>query len=213
MSCAPHKPTANTVPPDEAVPGTHPEPPADLNQRSLPILSTRAEWFRIHQSRYTALFFGRTRRYRFDAPASEFGVLYAGSDEQCAFVETFGHSLDIRVVTMDELRQRELSQLTTNRPLRLVDFTGSGLARLGTDNRLCTGDYHLAQRWALALWRHPDQPDGLKYRSRLDPARQCVALFDRAHDAITASSLGPLADPRHRSLLASLLDTYGIGLV
>jgi hypothetical protein len=213
MSCAPHKPTANTVPPDEAVPGTHPEPPADLDQRSLPILSTRADWFRIHQSRYAALFFGRTRRYRFDAPAGEFAVLYAGSDEQCAFVETFGHSLDIRVVTMDELRQRDLSQLTVNRPLRVVDLTSSGLARLGADNRLCTGDYRLAQRWALALWRHPDQPDGLMYRSRLDPARQCVALFDRAQDAITASSLGPLADSRHHSLLASLLDTYGIGLV
>jgi hypothetical protein len=87
------------------------------------------------------------------------------------------------------------------------------LARLGADNRLCTGDYLLAQRWALALWQHPEEPDGLYYRSRLDPARQCVAIFGRAQEAITTSSLGSLADSHHRSLLASLLDTYGIGLL
>ncbi len=213
MSYAPHNRMANTVLRDEIMPGAHPEPPADLDQRSLPILSTEADWFRIHQSRYAAIFFGRTRRYRFDAPAGEFGVLYAGSDEQCAFVETFGHSLDIRVVTMDELKQRDLTRLTANRSLRVVDLTSSGLARLGADNRVCTGDYHLAQRWALALWRHPDQPDGLMYRSRLDPARQCIALFDRVQDALIASSRGTLADPLHRPLLASLLDMYGIGLV
>jgi len=201
------------VPPDESPPGIHPEPPADLDRRLLPILSTDARWFRIHQSRYAALFFGRTGRYRFDAPADEYGVLYAGSDEHCAFVETFGHSPNIRIVTMDDVKQRDLSLLTVNRPLRLVDLTSSGLARLGADNRLCTGDYHLAQRWALALWRHPDQPDGLVYRSRLDPARRSVAIFDRARDALTVSSLGTLADSRHRSLLASLLDAYGIGLI
>lgn len=151
--------------------------------------------------------------YRFGAPAGEFGVLYAGNDEYCAFVETFGHSLDVRVATRDDLKQRALSCLTVNRPLRLVDLTGSGLARLGADNRLCTGDYLLAQRWARALWQHPEQPDGLYYRSRLDPARRCVAIFDRAEAAISASSLGALSDSRHRRLLASLLDTYGIGLL
>jgi len=173
---------ANTVPPEETPPGRHPEPPADLNQRSLPIIAVHAPWFRIHQSNYAPLFFGRTGRYRVDAPDGEFGVLYAGHDEQCAFVETFGHSLDMRVVTMDELKRRDLARLVVNRPLRLVDLTGAGLARLGADNRLCTGDYLLAQRWALALWRH-------------------------------AESLGGLADARHRRLFASLLDTYGIGVL
>jgi hypothetical protein len=201
------------VQPEEAPPGRHPEPPADLDRRSLPIIATHSPWFRIHQSRYAPLFFGRTGRYRFDAPVAEFGVLYAGNDAYCAFIETFGHSLDIRVVPMDELKRRELSRLTANRSLRLVDLTGAGLARLGADNRLCTGDYLLAQRWARAFWRHPDQPDGLLYRSRLDPARQCVAIFDRAQAIFAASSLGILADSLHRPLLASLLDTYGIGLL
>lgn len=209
----PRKPTANLVPLEVTPLGAHPEPPADLDRRTLPITLLHAPLFRIHQSRYAALFFGKTGRYRFDAPNGRYGVLYAGSDEHCAFVETFGHSLDRRLVTMDELKSRDLSLLTANRALRLVDLTGSGLARIGADNRVCTGDYRLAQRWAFALWRHPDQPDGLVYRSRLDPARQCVAAFDRAQHVFTASSLGTLAEPRHRLLLASLLDAYRIGLV
>lgn len=208
----PCEPTVNTALPEVIAPGKHPEPPADLDERPLPMILTDRSWFRIHQSRYSPLFFGRTGRYRFDAPAGEFGVLYAGKDEHCAFVETFGHSLDIRVVTMDELRRCERSRLTVNRPLRLVGLTGAGLARLGADNRLCTGDYLLAQRWACALWRHAEAPDGLYYRSRLDPARQCGAIFDRAEAVFTASSLGTLTDLHHRPLLASLLDTYGIGL-
>lgn len=209
----PHRRIGSMAPPEHEAPGQHPEPAADLDQRTLPILPAPTRWFRVHQSRYAALFFGRTGRYRFDAPAGEYGVLYAGNDEACAFVETFGHSPDLRVITMDELRQRDLSLLTVNRPLRLVDLTGFGLARIGADNRLCTGDYRVAQRWALALWRHPDRPDGLVYRSRLDPVRQCIAVFDRAGAVFTASSLGTLADPRHRRLLASLLDLYGIGLL
>jgi hypothetical protein len=34
------------------------------------------------------------------------------------------------------------------------------------------------------LWRHPDQPDGVLYRSRLDPDVKCVALYDRARSKI-----------------------------
>jgi hypothetical protein len=55
--------------------------------------------------------------------------------------------------------------------------------------------------------------DGIFYRSRLDPSRQCVAIFDRAADALTTTVLGSLADPPHVHLLASLLDMYGIGLL
>jgi hypothetical protein len=103
-------------------------------------------WFRVYSLRYAPLFFGRTGRYRFDAPRGEYGVLYAGNDIVCAFVETFGHSLDIRTVTMEDVRLRGVVEITVSRSLRLVDLTGTGLARLGADNRLCAGDYLIAQR-------------------------------------------------------------------
>jgi hypothetical protein len=184
-----------------------------LAARPLPIVTTTSGWVRVYALRHAPIFFGRTGRYRFDAPHGENGVLYAGNDIACAFVETFGHSLDIRTLTLEEVRLRGIAEIVVARPLRLADLTGNGLARIGADNRLCTADYLVAQRWSHALWHHPDVVDGIFYRSRLDPGRQCVAIFDRAADAVTASALGSLADPPHEHLLASLLDMYGIGLL
>ncbi len=140
-------------------------------------------------------------------------MLYLGTDEHVAFVETFGRDLDYRLVTRGELETRGLAQVTLRRPLKVVDLTGSGLAALGADARLCSGSHVLAQVWSAAFWSHPDQPDGVRWRSRFDPERFCVAIFDRAADAVTASALGHLAQPQHRALLGSILDTYRFGYI
>lgn len=87
------------------------------------------------------------------------------------------------------------------------------MAQIGSDSRLATESYRLSQLWALALHQHPDEPDGLLYRSRHDPSQLCAAIFDRAADALTATSLGSLADPSNAALLADLLDTYGFSLI
>ncbi len=87
-----------------------------------------------------------------------------------------------------------------SRPLRLVDLTGPALSQIGADGRLTTGRYDISQQWALALHQHPEQPDGLLYRSRHDPSQLCAAIFDRAADALTASPLGSLADPTNAAL-------------
>ena len=72
------------------------------------------------------------------------------------------------------------------------------LERLGVDARICTGPRHLAQRWSLAVWRHPVQVDGIAYGCKHDPPRVAVAVFDRCADAIRAESLGPLVLPEHK---------------
>ena len=59
----------------------------------------------------------------------------------------------------------------------------------------------------------PTSPDGLLYRSRHDPSRLCAAIFDRAEDALTATSLGSLADAHNVALLADLLDAYDYSLI
>src|SRR6478735_5682570 len=46
------------------------------------------------------LFFGRSGLNRFDAPAGEYGVLYAGESVECAFIETFGSATGIRAITL-----------------------------------------------------------------------------------------------------------------
>lgn len=95
----------------------------------------------------------------------------------------------------------------------VVDLVGAGLARIGADNRLSDGRYTTAQRWALAFHQHPNQPDGLRYRSRHDPSRIIVAMFDRVAPRLQASSLGALADPSNATILAEILDTYEFALL
>lgn len=194
-------------------PGPHPEPPDDLAQRRLPLLRAERSWLRIHRLIHAPLFFGRSGNNRFDAPAREYGVLYAASDEHCAFIETFGHATGVRFITATNVRAYGLARVEISRPLSLVDLTGAGLAHLGADERLCAGDYAVAQRWSLALWQHPARPDGLYYRSRHDPSRLCVALYDHVEGVLATTHLGGLADPARADRLADLLATYRFGLI
>jgi hypothetical protein len=201
------------VPPEVDLPEPHPKPPADLNDRSLLIRNSLGPWIRSHRRDYGAIHFGRSGSNRFDAPTGEYGVLYVAVDVQGAFVETFGRQIGRMIIAQEELEARALSSVVARRPLKLVDLVGSGLARIGADGRVATGDYSISQPWGLALYHHPEQPDGLLYRSRHDPSRVCVAIFDRVADILIATSLGSLADVTHEALLAELLNTYGISLI
>lgn len=192
----------------------HLDPPAKFAACKLPISTYQRPWFRIHQLKHGPLFFGRSGDNRFDAPAAQFGVLYVGKDERCAFIETFGHETGVRVVEQAELARRGLARVVPRRSLRLVNLAGAGLARLGADARLTTGEsYDPPHRWALAIHEHPKKPDGIVYTSRHDPSRLCAAIFDRASADLRVELLGSLADPAHTELLARLLDTYDLGLV
>jgi len=165
-------------PPNAAPPSG---PPGDLHARALHLRTTDQTWVRLHRCRAPAKHFGKARRHRFDAPNGEFGVLYAGQDEACAFIEVFGDPLDVRILSLRILEQYCVAEVRAARPLRLVDLTGPGLRQLGADARLIGGtDYEYSQRWALGLWGHPDQPDGILYRARHDPSLRAVAVLDRA---------------------------------
>jgi RES domain-containing protein len=176
-------------------------------------MSAGASWSRIYPLAYSPEYFDTSNRHRFNASAGEFGTLYAGSDDHCAFVETFGRELDLRVVAMRELALRGRSRVEIVRDVRLVDLTGPGLAQIRADGRLTTGDYAVAQRWSLAFHEHPDQPDGLIWRSRFDLSRICVAIYDRARPAIRTIPIGGLDDPRFAASLANILDEYGFALI
>jgi hypothetical protein len=196
-------------------PSEHPEPPPEISALPLPILTDQSGWCRLHRADRHPVFFGRTGDSRFDAPAGEYGVLYLGDSPHCAFAETYGRLDQARfpIVTRQHLSKRHLAYIVFQRALRLVDLTGAGLARIRADNRLCVGDYRIAQRWSQAFWNHPEQPDGLCYRSRHDPSRLCLALFDRASNAVMATDRGSLGDSSNEGLLAEILDGYGFGLI
>jgi len=179
----------------------------------LTTLHAGTSWTRIYQLTFSPEYFDTTNRHRFNAPDRQFGTLYAGSDDACALVETFGRDLDLRVVSTSDLSARGRSHVEIVRDLRVVDLTGPGLAQIRADGRLTTGDYHVAQRWSLALHEHPDRPDGLIWRSRFDPDRVCVAVYERARASVRTVPIGSLADPGFAPDLATILDRYSIALI
>lgn len=198
----------STEPPDD----THPEPPARFDDLAPLIRAIEGPLFRIHDTDYDPIYFGKAAKHRFDAPGGEFGVLYSAEDPFAAFIETFGHDTGVRVVTRAALEANPIAEIHLTRPLRVIDLAASGgLARIGADERLCAGGHALAQRWALAFCR--SGVDGVAYRCRHDPARIAVAIFETASNAVTAERLGPLSAPTREKLLGAILDTYRFGLL
>ena len=150
--------------------------------------------------------------YRFDAPDGEYGVLYAGADPHVAFIESFQIAGIHPVVTESKLKERTLSLIRIRGPVRLVNLAESGaLTRVGGDARIFTASYTMSQRWSRAIQSHSEQPDGILYRPRHDPARLAAVFFDRIAERVAAEGLGTWLD--QRVVLADVLDTYGVALL
>lgn len=199
----------------------HPPPPADLYRRKLPIVPHEQPLIRSYKlasstgKPYHPLHFGGTGGQRFDIAA---GVCYTGTSIECAFIETFGREQRTgdytNTVFVSMLLARGRAELVPAAPLRLVDLTGNGPARLGADGRLCTcDDYSIPQAWALAFHEHPQQPDGIKYNARHDLSLVAVALFRRAGPALQIRPRGAWYDRGFRAELARILDHYAMGLI
>ena len=106
-----------------------------------------------------------------------------------------------------------MARILPKRPLRLLDLSGKGLARLGADARLTTGESHGPPRsWARAIHDHPQQPDAIVYSARHDPSRRGATIFDRVAATFDVDLLGCLADPTHAQLPGRILDTYDFGI-
>ena len=197
-------------------PGEHPEPHADLAARR-PLLYELEEGtviYRIHGAGRAAIFFGRTGDNRFDAPDGTYGVLHAGEDEYCCFIETFGQVTGVPSVSGASLDQRTLAEITVAQTMTLIDLSASaGLARIGADGRLMDGSHAVAQRWSAALRKHPSHPDGILYRARHDPAKLAFAIFECSPDVFRVTSRGSLRDPGNLKLLGEILDHYQFGLI
>src|SRR5258708_17624249 len=139
-------------------PGEHPEPHADLAGRS-PVLGTLEEGtvvYRLYRADRDALHFGRTGDNRFDVPDGSFGVLYAGEDEYCSFIETCGQVTGVPSVSGAYLDQRHLAEMKFMESMKLIDLSASGgLARIGADGPPMAGSHSMGQRRAAAPRDHP----------------------------------------------------------
>jgi hypothetical protein len=187
----------------------HPPPPRNLQARPLPLIELHTRWWRSFIGGNDPLEFDYSAEHRFNAPEGEYGILYLGSDAHCVFIETFDDPACFHV-PVEKLDEQWFCMVTTSRPLRLVDLTGSGLRTIGADGRLCTGTYDITRLWGVALWHHPAQVDGLYYLSRNDPSRRNLALFDRARSVLQLNSSFRLKE--RATLLAAILNTYQLSV-
>jgi hypothetical protein len=189
-------------------------PPAHLDARDLPTQEIADAFVRIHRCRHDALYFGKNSLYRFDAPHREYGVLYMAHNLAGAFAETFGDEWDVQphfnAVPSSALASRCLSTIRLTRGMTVCDLTGEGLARIGADGRLTSGDRLVAQRWSQAIWRHPATVDGIRYRVRHDQSEIAVALFDRVSGALTVDLVGQLTGLPN---LPTVLSRYNVALI
>lgn len=173
------------------------------------VLAPGTVLWRVHSRSYGPIHFGQTPSGRFNAPAGEFGVCYAGASAQVAILEALVRNASERVVEESALQARALSSLTLAEEVRLFQFEGRGLAHLGIGaERAHAEPYEECQQLALDIWtRHPEI-DGIQYRSRWDTSEICYAIFDRARDRVgTIRGTQALSDV---AVWAPLLDPYEI---
>jgi hypothetical protein len=182
-------------------------PPAGFERAELVLVEIDpAALLRLaFRSKASHVGFRDSARYRFDAPAGEFGVLYAAFDLATAFAETVLRTAPQDVapgeeplLTYEELARRRVVQLAAvpgRRPLRLVKLYDEGLAAAKVDNRIATDDdYATTRPWAKAFHAHPARVDGIAYLSRFMGSRRSVVLFDRSDVLIRRGRVTPLTE-------------------
>lgn len=199
---------------------TAPAPPGPAFATRALVIHTvpaGAVWRRMSETRHPDPLGWGPGSSRFSDPTGgAFGVVYLGASAKVAFVETIlrdhadGRGADC-LVEMAEIEKRSLASVRVMAPLRVVDLTGDAGLRMGVPSDVVGArDQTLAQAWSAAIHRHPEQPDGVFYPSRLNEER-CLALYDRA-----LGKLATVATPRLldcRAELAAILDDLEIALV
>lgn len=139
---------------------------------------------RIHRKGQGAVFFGpgagKPPQNRFDAPAGEYGVLYAAGRLEGAFVETLLRRPSGRIVRRDYIEERLWTPIRLERPLTLAKIMDEGLLFHGVDASVsASDDYRPSRALALDLYNDFSSLEGLAYRSRHNNGEICYALFDR----------------------------------
>jgi len=200
------------------------DPPSDLNERRLPLVAYSATTYRIHWLGDHPRHFGRGKKWRFDDPLGQYGVMYAAETPEGAFAETLLPAPGVLTptatlivgsvpVSATTIAVHGLAGVTCNTSLQCVDLTGERLASIVADASIATGPWKTSQRWSRALFTHPSEPDALLYRCRRDPSSMALAIHDRGGPKITVTPLGGLSEPQHAALLARVVRRYLIAIV
>jgi hypothetical protein len=169
-------------------------------------------WLRIIDSRFarTPLGFNPTAPSRFSDPTGVLGVVYLAATMQAAFRETLVRDRNagrLPAILMDraEVSRRSVAEISVIQPLKLADLTDDPLFKMGVPTDACMACAHACgQKWSSAFHRHPDQPDGLIFPSRLTPGVENIVVYDRGLTKLRVDGVSPLsARPERADLLAA----------
>lgn len=101
-----------------------------------------------------------------------FGVFYVGSTWEVAFLETLvrdkrNHKPGSLPLSIEKLTQYVHVPITVVRPLNLVDLRGGNPIVMGIPtDAVRAHSQNEGRRASLTFYKHPDQPDGIRYPSR-----------------------------------------------
>lgn len=124
---------------------------------------------------------GKSPENRFDAPAGEFGTLYAAQELRGSFAEVVLRKR-ARIIAWPLVEKRSWSILELQRAITVAQLHGDGLAWHGVTAEISTG-YDYAESRALSLAFHSAGLDGIAYRGQHNNDAICYALFDRIERA------------------------------
>jgi hypothetical protein len=164
---------------------------------------------RIHRAAHDPIFFGPSGpspEFRYDSPNGSYKVLYAARSLETAFGETLVRLPAVTLVLSTAVDARVRSELETTRALKLYPLLDAGVSAHG----LSFTDLHGAsykKTWAVSAEIYATTTaDGILYTSRFDNQR-CIALFDRASDAIAETMIKNIAIPPAQA--AELAEHFG----
>jgi len=170
--------------------------------------------YRIHHKDYHPVFFGKTGDYRFDAPDQGFGVLYAASAPEGAFVEAVLRQKTGRpgrFIARTYLATRKLSVLHLERSVTVTKLHGNGLARNHANSEISAIEpYTSSQQFSRALFLHSNAVAGLSYRCRHDNEQIAWALFDRSEHLLARIDIPDTTLDQDEDWLEQLQDRYDI---
>lgn len=135
------------------------------------------------------------------------GVLYAAVELETCVAEGYQ-----RERLIDRRRSAPwLVAFRLERPLRLLDLTGTWPTRAGASMAINSGSRARARKWSQAVYRAYPDIDGLWYASSMNANRRAVALYDRASGALPRAPLfhRALADPALARTLQKAAADFG----
>lgn len=142
--------------------------------------------------------------------AQERAILYAAAGPR-ALTTTLAEVFQETRVVERRPRAPVLSSWALRRDVRLLDLTRTWPTRAGASMALSTGRHDRARAWSMAIYEAFPDLDGLYYPSSMHAHEPCIALYERARDAVPARPLlhRHLTDPVMRTILKNACRAIG----